>query len=213
MIPWCFAYDHVNYGRYLASYLSEMSHLEKEHPDVLAYWRSGGFSVQIGPMNPFGRIPVDQTCEETVNRDTQIPGGTKGFSPKPGAVSQYYLIAEYRSIFMQQFKEMLHLGTPTTFQHTDLQVSRIARDEEDVKSLMSMLEGSWINPFKGEQQDLVCLSTSKLVTPEIEKDLLQAEALGEKAYKTFSKERLEYDPPKLKFHDKITKLKPFSDLK
>ena len=39
-------------------------------------------------------------------------------------------------------------------------------------------------------------------------------ALGGKAYKTFSKDRLESDPPKLKFHDTITKLKikPFGDL-
>ena len=129
-------------------------------------------------------------------------------------MSKYYLVVEYRSISMRQFKEMLHLGTPTTFRHTDLRASRIARDEEDVQSLMSMLEVSWINPFKGEQQDLVCLSTGTLATPEIEKDLLQAEALGEKAYKTFNKDRLESNPPKIKFHDKITKrkLKTFGDL-
>ena len=41
-----------------------------------------------------------------------------------------------------------------------------------------MLEERWINPFNGERQDLVCLSTGKLATPEIEKDLLQAEALA-----------------------------------
>ena len=111
-------------------------------------------------MNPFRRIPVYQSCEETINRDTQTPGGTKRFSLKPGAVSKYYLIAEYRSIFMRQFKEILHLTcTPTTFQHNDLQASRIVRDEEDAKSFLSMLEGSCINPFKGDQQDLVCLST------------------------------------------------------
>ena len=40
----------------------------------------GGFSVQIGDDNEFGRIPVDQTCEETVNKDTQAPGREKGFS-------------------------------------------------------------------------------------------------------------------------------------
>ena len=145
--------------------------------------------------------------KKPINKDTQTPGGTKGFSLKPGAVSKYYLVTEYRSIFRRQFKEMLHLGTPTTYQHTDLQASRIARDEEDVKSSMSMLEGSWINPFKGVQQDPVCLSSGKIATPETEKDLLQAEALGEKAYTTFSKDRLESNPPKMKFHDKITKLK------
>ena len=26
----------------------------------------------------FGRIPVNQTIEETINKDTQTPGGTKG---------------------------------------------------------------------------------------------------------------------------------------
>ena len=116
-----------------------------------------------------------------MNRDTQTPGGTEGFSLKSGAVSKYFLIAEYRSMFLRQFKEILHLGTPATLQHTDLQASRIKRDEDDVKLMMSMLEGSWINPLKGEEQNLVCLSTSKLATPEIENDLLQAEAFGEKA--------------------------------
>jgi len=51
------------------------------------------------------------------------------------------------------------------------QASRIARDEEDMKLIMSMLEGSWINPFKDEKQDLVCSSTNNLATPEIENDL------------------------------------------
>ena len=54
----------------------------------------------------------------------------------------------------------------------------------------------------------------KRATPEIEKDLLQAQALGEKACETFSKDRLESDPSKVKFHVKMTKfqLKTFGDL-
>lgn len=36
MIPWCFAYDKVNYARYLSSSLSEKSHLEEEHAELLA---------------------------------------------------------------------------------------------------------------------------------------------------------------------------------
>ena len=34
----------------------------------------GGFSVQMTDHNTFGRIPVDQTIEETINRDTQTSG-------------------------------------------------------------------------------------------------------------------------------------------
>ena len=47
MIPWCFAYDNINYARYLPAYLSEMIHLQEAHPDAYEYLKSGGVSVQI----------------------------------------------------------------------------------------------------------------------------------------------------------------------
>ena len=97
-----------------------MSHLPEEHPDTLEYLRSGGFSVQMSEDNPFGRIPVDQTCEETVNKDTQTSGGTKGFSLRPNAVSKFYLVAEYRSTFLRQLKDILHISRSSS-QHKDLQ--------------------------------------------------------------------------------------------
>ncbi|XP_078679472.1 uncharacterized protein LOC144915103 [Branchiostoma floridae x Branchiostoma belcheri] len=212
MIPWCFAYDHLNYARYLPAYLSDMCHLNETHPDALEYLQSGGFSAQIGDQNPFGRIPVDQACEETVNKDTQTSGGTKGFSLKPGAVTKYYLVAGYRSLCIRMLKEMLHVNSSSG--HTDLQTSRIARDEADVNALVAMLEINWINPFNSEQQDLVCLSTGKIATPKIEEDLLNAKAYGEKAYEAFRVQRLETDAPTAQFHDTIkkSKLQTFSEL-
>ena len=154
-----------------------MSHLEETHPAFLEYLQSGGFSARIGDVNPFGRIPIDQTCVETVNKDTKTPGGTKGFSLKPAAVSKYYLIAEYRNIFMRQFKEMLDLDNLTTCKHTDSQASQMTRNE-DVTLFMSMLDERWINPFKNEQQDMVCLSTDKRATPEIEKRSASSTGFG-----------------------------------
>ena len=68
-----------------------MMSLPEEHPDVFQFMKAGGFSVQMGSSNPFERIPVDQTVEEMVNRDTQTAGGMKGFSLKPGAVQRYYM--------------------------------------------------------------------------------------------------------------------------
>ena len=71
MIQWCFVYDRINYARYQSAYYAEMSNLATEHPDVHEYLNNGGFSVQIDAINPFGRIPVDQTIKETINKDTQ----------------------------------------------------------------------------------------------------------------------------------------------
>ena len=45
-------------------------------------------SVQVSNNNPFGRIPVDQITEVTVNKDTQTPGGTSRFSLKAGAIKR-----------------------------------------------------------------------------------------------------------------------------
>ena len=80
MIPWCFVYDKVNYARFMSYYHATMSRLPIDYPEVHQQFMKGGFSVQLGSQNPFGRITVDQTIEETVNRDTQTAGVTKGFS-------------------------------------------------------------------------------------------------------------------------------------
>ena len=189
-----------------------MSHLEDEHPHGFTRLKSGGFAVRLGEDNPFDKTPVDQTCEETVNKDTQTPGGTKGFSLKPKAVNKYYLVAEYRSIFMRKLKDMLHLSK-SSCHHNDLQKSRIARDETDVQSLRTTMEG-WVNLFRGDMQDLICLSTGKMTSEDVAGDLLQAKHLGERAFQNFSKESLEANPPKVRFHDSMSKtmLKTFKHM-
>ena len=48
-------------------YYATMSHLPIDHPEVHQQFMQCGFSVQLGNQNAFGRIPVDQTIEETVN--------------------------------------------------------------------------------------------------------------------------------------------------
>ena len=171
-VPWCFAYDNVKYARYLSAYLLEMSHLPEKHPDTFEYLSLGGLSVQLSNSYPFGRVPVDQTCEETVNKDSQTSGGTKGFILKPKAVSKYYLVAEYRSTFLKQFKDMLHINS-SSLKHNDLQHSRITRNENDVKNMISLLQDTWLNRFNPDLQDLVCLLTGKVASSEVEDDLLR----------------------------------------
>ena len=80
-------------------------------------------------------------------------------------------------------------------------------------------------PFRGsdviqgtlhDQTRLVSIGAWLLnpANPEIENKQLQPEALGAKAYNSLCTDRLESDPPTVKFHDKMTnlKLKTFGDL-
>jgi len=89
-------------GTSLYVYYAEMlSTLPENKPDVYQALSAGQFSVQLSGLHPFGRIPVDQT---TVNKDTQTPGGTTGFSLKPGAVQRFYMTAEYQSAFLAHIR-------------------------------------------------------------------------------------------------------------
>jgi hypothetical protein len=90
MLPWCFAYDKTNYARYLTAYYGELTCLEEMHPKVKQAFQEGSFSVQLSAWNPFAKLPVDQTTEVTVNKDTQTLGGTTRFSLNSGAVRRYY---------------------------------------------------------------------------------------------------------------------------
>lgn len=74
-IPCSFAYNHTIYARCLSWYLQNMHQLVTKHPELDKYLCNGGFSTQLFNENHFGKIPVDQTIEETISKDTQTAGG------------------------------------------------------------------------------------------------------------------------------------------
>ena len=67
--------DKINYARYLPVYYAQMSRLQETCPALYDHFLNGGFSVQLRNANPFTRIAVDQTTEETVHKDTQTAEG------------------------------------------------------------------------------------------------------------------------------------------
>ena len=202
MIPCFFAYDHTNYARYLPWYLINMQNLEVSHPGISQYLNNGGFSVQLSSENPFGKIPMDQTIEETVNKDTQTPGGTKGFSLKHGAVARYYVTADDKKECLRLLRAMVNSENASSLHH-DLQKTRIERGEDDVKKVLQMFESTWKDPF--EDQDLVNVSTGMIATPDVVNDLLNAYEKGKAAYDQFIDSRL-YSNRNSLFFDTLHKL-------
>ena len=61
--------------------------------------------------------------------------------------------------------------------------------EEDVQSLVEVLQSSWVHPFS-ENSDLCSLSTGRNVPEDVKRDLLRAKGVGESAAKNFVDERL-----------------------
>lgn len=210
MLPWCFSYNAINYARYMSAYYSNMTRLPDEHPEVHKLTRNGGFSVQLSKDNTFGGIPVEQTLDETVNKDTQTPGSTKNFSLKPGAVQRCHFTAELRTLFLRNLRETVHASGKHG--HADLHSSCIAQDEKDVAAMVDVIK-NWTDPFAGHMQ-LSSISTGAVATTVIAEDLASAYQVGEAAYADFKTTRLESQPPTVKFYDKLKKqkLKTFSAL-
>ena len=74
MLPWMFAYDCTNYSRYLSVYWCDMMSLEDTHPSTHEAFKAGDFVVQRS-SSAFSQVAVDQTIEQTINRDTKSKGG------------------------------------------------------------------------------------------------------------------------------------------
>ena len=168
IIPWCFLYDRAN-----------------------NIFCNGEFSVQVADQNPFVRIPVDQSIEMTINKDTQRAGGITKLSKKSVAVSRFYLTAEYRSGFLVNLRDITNTSR-SSLNHSDLQKTIIENDEKNVSTIVEVFD-NWINPF--EENELVCISTTTTAPADIMEDLLNAHNTDKKTYKQFNFDRLQSNPP------------------
>ena len=118
----------------------------------------------------------------------------KGCSLNPGTVSKHHMVAEYRSILFRSSWKMFHLNK-SGFHHADRHSTRTNRDEADVKSLLDMLQTNWFNPLCIKKKDLVCLSPRKVVSHNIEFDLINAKEVGEQECRAFNQQRLQSTLP------------------
>ncbi|KAL8572752.1 hypothetical protein ACOMHN_030334 [Nucella lapillus] len=77
MVPWYFAHDHLNYARYLPVYIHEILAVPETHPSVAEPLANGEFVVQQQDQHPFRQTSMDQTIEQTINRDSKTRDSLK----------------------------------------------------------------------------------------------------------------------------------------
>ena len=125
MLPWFHAYDHTNYARYPSYYWADMATLEERHPDAYRQLCEGNFVVQRSNSIGFSQTSVDQTIEQTFNRDTKTKGGIIGFSLKKGAVERWVLTAHARATILGDLKKFLGF-TDHRSQHKECSKGRLS---------------------------------------------------------------------------------------
>ena len=109
VIPYAFAYDHVNYARYLTVMLGEMFSLEEQFPEVYHQCIPGNFAAELSD-GVFSRVETDKVIKMTINKGTKTPGGNTGFSTNIGAVKQWKVNASYREELCSILHQHLHIS-------------------------------------------------------------------------------------------------------
>ncbi|XP_056105946.1 uncharacterized protein LOC130084505 [Rhinichthys klamathensis goyatoka] len=210
MMPWFFAYDRVNYARYLPSYWLEMVNLPLTHPSCHSELSVKGQStVQRQSVHGFASIACDQAIEQTCNRDSKTKGGWIGLTQNRAAVYRWILSQHERAAIARQCEAMAG-KSPDIRKRKDLDSTRILADEKAVTRIISTLD-SMLNPFDTHQDGIVCLSSGTVAAEEIMRDLLAAPEKGEKAVKEFMDQRLFSPSVDIFAPIKTQKLKTFSD--
>ena len=143
MLPYVFAYDKINYARYLTCILGEMLSLKEECPEVYEEFKKGNFSAQLTEGNLFSRSETDKVIKLLL---IKTPGGTTGFSTNPNAVNRWELNAAYRAQLRPCFYKHINYNQQM-YKHADLYPSRIKKDEDYVQSILKTINESFIDPF------------------------------------------------------------------
>ena len=96
MLPTFFAYERVNYSRWLPIYITDMLDLEDKAPAIHDAFMQGQFSINR-TGNSFTGVATDQVLEQTMNKDSKGSGGLKGISLDADACTKWFLTSHIRA--------------------------------------------------------------------------------------------------------------------
>ena len=172
ILPWFFAYDRVNYARYLPAYISEMDNLSITHPVICDSFLAGDFVVQRQDRYGFAQIACDMAIEQTCNRGSKTKEGMKGLTLKKGAVNRWLLSHHQRPAIMKECKLMAGKDQEGR-SRKDLDKARIERDEQDLQNLVATIQ-AMVNLFEYKGEDLISISSGCVASKNTRDHLITA---------------------------------------
>ena len=191
MMPWVFAFDHVNYARWLTVHIRDMLKLESTHPDVHAEFTNGNFVVHRS-LSKFSSIAMDQNHEQ-LNKQIKGDGGVKGLFNNKVSLDKWLIAGPEIARFVSEFEDSV-LEKHNSSLHHEQGYLRQCQFLEDVSKLVHTIE-EHDNPFLDTGSELVNLYSKKIMSENAVKTMKNAFKLGQTQYETFWKERIDGDKP------------------
>ncbi|XP_034071336.1 uncharacterized protein LOC117545602 [Gymnodraco acuticeps] len=202
-----FAYDGHNYARYLTWFEAFLTNIDLSHPGALDYIKLGAIAVARSLITG-ALAAVDKTMEETFMRFAKTSGGLLGLFNNCGAYQKWCRTTSARAQLYELTLEMCGMiddpEMPKAGKHRELEPAQIKKSELAVQSVISAING-FTNPWRiPDKSRLYSLASGAPIDPEVEADVLRAEAAGRAAKEQFIQER--FISKRKDFFDRLKKL-------
>ncbi|XP_028415026.1 uncharacterized protein LOC114538109 [Dendronephthya gigantea] len=210
MLPWYFAYDRINYARYMSTYWLEMICLDDTHPGASAEL-SSKWTVQRQQNYGFSAIACDQAIEQTCNRDSKTKGGIVGLTQNRAAINRWILAQADRSAITRKCELMAGVAEEQRMRK-DLDNTHSSNHEESVKQVISTVS-SMSNPFSPDSpKELVNICSGVVADEVTTADVKNAYNKGDQKLEDFLHNRLLCEEPDIFSNIGTMKLKTFKSM-
>ena len=137
---------------------------------------AGNFSTQC-TSQPFSQTPMDQTLEQSLNKNSKTKGGMIGFPINKSAV--HWSIKSFADrAEIQSVCEDMAGHDNQVHQRKEMDIIRRIQDVESVKNVVSTIE-AMANPGSIEDDELVNIVSGAIASPEVKENIARAKSVGE----------------------------------
>ncbi|GFS06183.1 hypothetical protein ElyMa_002958800 [Elysia marginata] len=178
LCPLLFSMNYHNYAKYLSIYFVSLANLNHSHPGAEEMLMDNGFSVSRS-NTPAGRIAVDMTIEQTINKHAKTKGGIVGFSRSLPSYYRWSVTRHSQADYVSATQKMINKRSADTDSHKELSTAekRESERESKIHFLKVLAFSAFINPFEVEE-GLVSLASGRKVQEDVADDLLSVERKG-----------------------------------
>ena len=204
LLPKCFAFNHINYARYLTIQHVNFGKIQIEKPTAWEDLLNDGFGGSITGQS-FSTIHGDLITETTINREVEVRGGpmrggySTSFEANDAFIKTSHLMAKIRG----KLKEKLNVLSSTV--HKEVTPAARSRHDTIVTRLEVTLK-DYFDPFvDGPARHF---ATGAEIDGNIIYSLLNSDDIGEVSLAKFLKDRImKTNDDRISIFDSITKSK------
>ena len=184
--PKLFAFDHINYARYLTVQHVELEKIELNNKDAWEDLKTNGCGGSLSG-DKFSTIHGDLITETTINRKVKVRGGPMrgGYSTSLPNIDTFIKTSHLMAKIRRKMKEKLNVLTTSV--HKELTPGARKHHDAVVSKLASKVM-SYFDPFI--DGPALHFETGQDIDSSIINGLLTSDSLGEDLLQNFIKKRL-----------------------